>query len=98
MFLIALLSASQPLLLFAFFTYVHASTAYTHMPQIFTHCLPTIICVDVYRLCITVVLVCFVNLLNSSLFCQSQAESLSFVYISVRLIRHLQFRFWCRNS
>jgi len=56
MFLIALLSASQPLL-FAFFTYVHASTAYTHMPQIFTHCLPTIICVDVYRLRTTVVLV-----------------------------------------
>jgi len=45
MFLIALLFASRPLLLFAFFTYVLASTAHLCMPQIFTHCLPTIISV-----------------------------------------------------
>jgi len=44
MFQIALLSASQPLLLFTSFTYVLASTADLHMSQL-THCLPTIICV-----------------------------------------------------
>jgi len=50
--LIALLSASQPLLSFTFFTYVLASTAHLYMPQLFTHCLPTIICyIDVYCVC-----------------------------------------------
>ena len=45
MFPIALPSASQLLLLFASFTYLLPSTAHLYMPQIFTHCLPTIICV-----------------------------------------------------
>ena len=47
LFLLALLSDSQPILLFASFTYVHASTTHRHlyMPQLFTHCVPTIICV-----------------------------------------------------
>jgi len=45
MLLIALLSASRPLLLFASFTYMLASTAHLYMPQLFTHCLPSIICV-----------------------------------------------------
>jgi len=32
-------------------TYVLASTAHLHMPQLFTHCLPAILCyVDVYWL------------------------------------------------
>jgi len=38
-------SASQPLLLLAFLTYVLASPAYLYMPHLFTRCLPTIICV-----------------------------------------------------
>jgi len=38
-------SASQPLLLLAFFTYVLASPAHLHMPHLFTRCSPTIICV-----------------------------------------------------
>ena len=41
----ALPSASQPLLLLAFFTYVLASPAHLYMPHLFTSCLPTIICV-----------------------------------------------------
>jgi len=45
MFLIALLTALRTLLLFTSFTYVLASTAYLYMPQLFTHCLPTITCV-----------------------------------------------------
>ena len=55
MFLIALLSALQPLLLSTSFTYVLASTAYLHMPQLFSlH--PLIahhhLCyIDVYHVC-----------------------------------------------
>ena len=49
MFLIALLTASRPLLLFTSFTYVLTSTAYLYMPQLFTHCLPTITCVTLNR-------------------------------------------------
>jgi len=45
MFPIALLSASQRLLLFASFTDVPPLTAHLYMPQVFTHCLATIICV-----------------------------------------------------
>jgi len=41
----ALLSASLPLLLPTSFTYAHASSAHLYIPQLFTHCLPTIICV-----------------------------------------------------
>jgi len=35
----------QPLLLLAFFTYMLDSPAHLYMPHLFTHCLPTIICV-----------------------------------------------------
>jgi len=47
MFLITLLSASRPLLLFASFNYVLAAAAHLYMPQaqLFTHSLPTIICI-----------------------------------------------------
>jgi len=50
MFLIALLSSSRPALLFASITYVLTSTAHLYMPQIFTHCLPTIICVTLMNI------------------------------------------------
>ena len=36
---------NQPLLLLTFFTYMLASPAHLCMPHLFTHCLPTIICV-----------------------------------------------------
>jgi len=41
----AMFYASEPLLLLASFTCVLASTAHLYMPQLFTHCLPIIICV-----------------------------------------------------
>jgi len=48
MFLITLLFASRPLLLFASFTYVLASTAHLHIYQLFTYCLFTICVTLIY--------------------------------------------------
>jgi len=60
----ALLTAQQPSLLFTSFIYVLASPAHLYMPQLFTQCLPYIICVTlmsiVYMYCktITFILLC----------------------------------------
>jgi len=49
----ALLSASQPSLLIASFTYVLASPAHPYMPQLFTQCLPSVICVTLMSIVCT---------------------------------------------
>jgi len=49
------------LLLLAIFTYMLASPAHLYMPHLFTHCLPTIMCVDVY--CVFFIFaICYISL------------------------------------
>ena len=63
-------SASQPLLLLAFFTYVLASPAHLYMPHLFTRCLPTIICVMlvftafhfvIFFVCFSIFAICYIS-------------------------------------
>jgi len=57
-----LVSASQPLLLFTLYACVLASPAHLHMPQLFTHCLPTIICVTLISIVYVLQTNCFMYL------------------------------------
>jgi len=58
----ALLSALLPLLLFTSFTYVHASPAHLYTPELFVHCLPTVIRITLMSLVYLIQHLCFGNI------------------------------------
>jgi len=56
-------------LLFTSFTYVHTSTAHLHILELFTHCLPTIICVTLMFIVYNKTYVLYTFIFNPPLYC-----------------------------